>query len=384
MVPGKRRWRCASLDMRRSFLVLMALLLAAATLAQQAPAKALASLAQPGHGTIRLDVVVTTKSGSVVNGLSQRDFTILDNKVPQVITSFQAENGTQSATKVILVIDAVNVEYHKIGYERGQIDRFLRADGGNLLNPTAIFVLTDLGIRPVAQFSKDGNQLSAALDQYSIRLRFLRRGTGFYGAAERLQISVDAMHQMVSRERGLPGRKIMVWISPGWPVLSGPEVELDNKQRQQIFTDVVQLSTELRRERMTVYSIDPDGTFDSLGRDTYWQAFSGGIRKPSQANLGNLALQVLSTESGGDFFSFNNAITTLLQRCVRQTRAYYEISFQEPAGAGPDEYHRLQVRVAEHGLTAHTWQGYYSGPPSTYKRPRVPPPAGVRGIDALH
>jgi len=37
---------------------------------------------------IYLDVVVSPKSGSPMKGLPQSDFTILDNDVPQTITSF--------------------------------------------------------------------------------------------------------------------------------------------------------------------------------------------------------------------------------------------------------------------------------------------------------
>jgi VWFA-related protein len=81
---------------------------------------------------IDLDVVVTPKSGPAVAGLQQQDFTIFDNKVLQRITSFQARSGSQDPVHVILVIDAVNTAYQTIAYERGQIDKFLRANGGRL------------------------------------------------------------------------------------------------------------------------------------------------------------------------------------------------------------------------------------------------------------
>ena len=39
-------------------------------------------------GDIRLEVVVTSRSGPPVSGLEQDDFTVLDNKAQQSITSF--------------------------------------------------------------------------------------------------------------------------------------------------------------------------------------------------------------------------------------------------------------------------------------------------------
>ena len=43
---------------------------------------------------LTLDVVVTAKSGLPVSDLQRQDFTLLDNKVPQTITSFQAVDGS--------------------------------------------------------------------------------------------------------------------------------------------------------------------------------------------------------------------------------------------------------------------------------------------------
>jgi VWFA-related protein len=363
------------MDVRRPLLVLVVLLAAFATSAQQ-----LAPAAPPDGDGIHLDVVVTAKSGSPETGLQQQDFTILDNKVPQTITSFRALDGTQTPVEVIIVIDAVNAKYITVSYERDQIDKFLRADEGEIVYPTALFVLTDTGLQTVEDFSKNGNQLSAALDKYTVSDRLLRRSAGFYGAADRYQISLGALHELARRVSSRPGRKIMLWVSPGWPLLSGPEVQLDDKTRQQIFGDIVDFSTELRGDRITLYSIDPAGMLDSLARDTYWEDFVKGVSKPRQAQAGNLGLQVLTTQSGGMVFSFNNDITGLLRKCLADTRASYEISFKPPADGQSNEYHHLEIRIAKRRLTARTWQGYYSRPESQWQ-PVVPTPvdAGNRG-----
>src|SRR5579862_676804 len=362
------------MNIRHPLLAFVALLAAFATSAQQ-------PVPRPAGDKINLDVVVTEKSGSPVTDLQQQDFTVLDNKVPQTITSFRALDGTQTPVGVAIVIDAVNAKYITVSYERNQIDKFLRADEGEILYPTAIFVLTDTGLDTVEDFSKDGNQLSAALDKYSVSTRILHRSAGFYGAADRYQISLGGLRELAQRVSSRPGRKIMLWVSPGWPLLSGPYDELDGKAQQRIFGDIVDFSTELRRDRITLYNIDPAGVADSLSRDTYWENFVKGVSKPSQAQVGNLGLQVLTTQSGGVVFSFDNDITSTLQRCLADTRASYEISFEPPAGGQSNEYHHLEVRVAKRGLTARTSQGYYSRPSSQWQQPAVPIPAhtGDRG-----
>lgn len=347
-------------------------MVAAPSFTSLASAQEAAPRAPASENRINLDVVVSGKSGSPVRDLQQQDFTILDNKVPQKITSFQAFDGTQIPIEVTIVIDAVNAEYHTISYERDQIDRFLRADQGELTYPTSVFVLTDTGPETVADFSKDGNRLSGALDRQTVALRFLRRG--YNAAAERFEISLSALHELAQHQAPLPGRKIMLWVSPGWPLLSGPEVQLDDKIREQLLGDIVSFSTELRRGRITLYSIDPAGVMDSVASDTYWQNFVKGVSKPRQVQLGNLGLQVLTAQSGGVIYSFNNNLTYLLERCLADTRASYEISFEPPPGGRPNEYHRLEVRVAKPGLRARTSQGYYSGAELQWRNPMIPAP----------
>ena len=345
------------INARRCRLFWAPVLFTAAVSAQQSPPN------QPSARRISLDVVVAGKSGPPVSGLQQQDFTVLDDKVPQALTSFQAVDGRQADIEVILLIDAVNTDYQRVAYERNEIDKFLRAEGGHLAYPTALAVLTDTGTQIQQDFSSDGSALSASLDQYTVGLRTVGRDAGFYGAAERYQISIRGLHELIGRETPRPGRKIILWVSPGWPLLSGPNVQIDAKEQQQIFADIVSFSTQLLQGRITLYSIDPLGTADAAGfRTFYWKGFVKGISKPDQAQTGNLAVEVLATQSGGIALSASNDVAALLQRCIADVGVYYELSFNSPGGDQPNKYHNLEIHIAKPGLTARTRQGYYSQP----------------------
>jgi VWFA-related protein len=313
---------------------------------------------------IYLDVVVSPKSGPPVADLQQQDFTLLDNKSPQAITSFQVLTGREAPIKVVLVIDAVNTGTQRVGYERIQIDKFLRAEGGHLAYPVALAVFTDKGISIAAELSSDGNALSEALDKQDIAIRAIGRSAGFYGAAERLQYSLAALHQLTVSLAAQPGRKIIFWVSPGWPLLSGPRVELSSKQQQQIFADVVSFSTQLRQAGITLYSVNPAGNTENMLRASYYKDFLKGVSKPSLALAGNLGLPVLAIQSGGLALELNNDLTALLQQCMSDTAPYYEISFDSAQAERPNEYHQLEVKLAKPGLIARTRQGYYAQPSS--------------------
>jgi VWFA-related protein len=349
---------------RLGFFLLVSLLGIGAALSQQPTSPSQPVPSQLLNDTVFLDVVVTPKSGPPVSSLQQQDFTVLDNKTPVTLNSFNALRGRENPIEVVLVVDDVNTGVEHIAYERSEINKFLRADGGHLGHPLALAFLTDSGVKVQDTFSTDGNALSAALDQYRVGLHSITRSSGIYGAAERFDLSLRALHELAEREAARPGRKLIVWISPGWPVLSGPAVEeqMTAKQKQQIFDNVVNLSTLLRRGRITLYSIDPLGSADFAGRAFRWQSFVNGVTKPSQTEYGDVALQVIAVQSGGLALNTGNDITAFLQQCLADTQAYYELSFAPPVDQKRDEYHHLEVRVAKAGLVARTRQGYYSPP----------------------
>jgi VWFA-related protein len=315
----------------------------------------------PPVRTIHLDVVVTSKPGQPVTGLEQKDFTLLDDKTPREITSFEAVDVQKEPVQAILLIDAVNTGYTEISQERIQIDKFLRANGGKLALPTTLAVFGDQGIKMQAAYTRDGNVLAESLAKYTIGLREIGRSAGFEGAEERLDDSLKAIRMLAAYALGRPGRKIILWVSPGWPLLSGPGINLTGNQRAQIFSEITWLSAVLRESQTSVYAIDPLGVGESVAQAFYYQQFTAPVRKPSDDNMGNLGLQVLATETGGLVLNSTD-ISALLREAVGDNVAYYRLSFEPPATEKRDVYHSLKVTVAKPGLTVATSTGYYAEP----------------------
>ncbi len=329
----------------------------AAASAQQTP-----PAGGPSSRSIRLDVVVAAKSGPPVAGLGQQDFTLRDNNSIQPITSFKAVSASQEPVHVILLVDAVNTGFDTVAYERNGIRTFLRADAGHLAHPTTIAVLTDKGTQIQKDFSTDGNALSDSLDHDTIGLREITRAAGVWGADDRLQISLTAISQLSAYAATLPGRKVVLWISPGWPLLSSPRVELDSRQQRQIFDDIVAFSTQLRQANVTLYNINPLGVAEPLLRADDYQAFLKGVSKPSQTNIGALGLQVLAVQSGGLALESNSDVNAMLNRCLADTESWYEMTFDAAVPERPNEYHHVEIKLDKPGLTARTRDGYYAQP----------------------
>jgi VWFA-related protein len=319
-----------------------------------------------------IQVTVSNRNGDPVEGLTRDDFTLTDNKHPEPITGFRALTGT--VTGVVIVLDAVNLPYSEVSFARQELGQFFSSNP-HLAQPVALGVLQDSGLKMQPGFTTDGNALRSALDQYSIGLRELPRSTGVYGAEERLQLSLRMFTELIAQ---LPknGAKRIIWISPGWPLLGGPGIELNSTQSGPIFASIVAFATELRRSQIVIDAVNAGGASQDVGRTNFYESFLRAPRSSRDVQLGQLGLQVIAQQSGGLVLNGSNDITGLIQRAITQTKASYELTFASAPGEHENEYHELQVKVRRSGVAVHTTAGYYAKPVyPEFPRPPISPDA---------
>ncbi len=341
----------------RPGLALLALALSPTAIMAQQPA----SPSAPASNRMVLDVVVTPKSGAPVSNLQQQDFTILDNKSPEPITSFSVVKGAEAPVEVVVVIDTVNPEPQELSIERAEVDKFFKSNGGHLSFPTSLAILQEAGVAMGETPTRDGNLLSAALAQTNLGSGVKLKNTGPVNDADRAHRCLAAAERLVAREAAIPGRKIILWVSPGWPLVSNANLNYDDRQTTQLFHQAVVMSTLLRRANVTFYSISPAGT-DGSEHQLDYEQFLKGAAKPIQGLPGYTALQVMAVQSGGMALTGNNDLAGELERCLADLTAYYELSFDPPPDERRDNLHTLQVKVSQPGETARTRTIYYSQP----------------------
>jgi len=318
------------------------------------------------EGSIRLHVEVTDAKGVPVGGLSQQDFTLLDQGKPVPIKSFRAEGASgqmpNAPIQVILLIDTVNLEFEHVAYVRQEVRKFLRQNGGHLAVLVSVLLMTDDAVDVIQPPSTDGNAEAARLAQAGGALRGLNQTAGDYGDGERFQISLKMLSTVLENAVEKPGRKLLIWIGPGWPWLpdAGLEQPLYSLQ-EKYFQLIVGYSELLRQANTTLYSVsvgDPNAvTF-------LYKGYLKGARSAGDASTGNLSLKVLAVQSGGMALNPDSDLARHITQCVRDASAYYTLTFAPPRAGKPDEYHALKVRVDKHGLTARTTTGYYGQPPA--------------------
>ena len=338
---------------------------------------------------LTLDVVVTDKSGRPVPGLQAGDFSLLDNKAPQSLASFQAASGfaaeADPPVEAILVLDAVNLDFNSAANERKLLADFLGRNGGHLALPTSLVLLTDSGARFQDSPTRDGNTLVAYLNNNATGLPIFAKGSGLYSAEERWKISLRSLDSLLVNAGKRPGRKLLLWLSSGWPAFSQMTAMNTANKQQKLFESIAAFSTGLRNARTTLYSIDPVGAGQeqsvyvkaaeseterlnqpfmqsvSAGPgQLYYQEYVKGVDQPRHANYGNLLLGVLATQSGGQVLYGSNDLATMIDRSLADANAYYVLTFIPPPATHPNEYHGIEVKVGKSGLKARTLTGYYA------------------------
>lgn len=337
--------------------------------AQQSGAPGLAQRAAgataEAKGSISLDVAANDKSGNPIAGLQEQDFTIIDNKQPRKIAAFHAAGSAPEPVEVILLIDGINGAFSSVSTSLQELQIFLKRNAGSLPGPTTIIALGELGVSLAASSSKDANDLVAAMNKGREGRLVSPKDLLAYGMDGLQQVSLYTLDHFADYEETRPGRKLLIWISPGWPLLvtDDPDQGLNSKEQKALFGTIVGFSDKLRQGRVTLYQIDPSGLEDADRMDTSnYRQFEKGLKSAGQVQVGSLGLQILAEQSGGRVLNSSNDISGEISKCLLDAKTYYTISFDAPKGDGPNELHTIDVKVDKPGVTARTRMMYYAQP----------------------
>jgi VWFA-related protein len=329
----------------------------------------------PPEGLIHLDVAATDRAGRPFAGLAAKDFTLLDNGVPQKIASFEASNKAsdenERLTEVVLVLEEVNLSPVQFEVVKDETIKFLRRNGGHLAQPASVYWFAAAGLFASAKPTSDGNALAEDVahhrsprEIWKIRPNHeLQNST----ESERWNRALETVYSIAIDRRDKPGRKVLVWLGFGWP----GHVPLEHGYAA--FESLVELSARIREARLVISQIWPDPLIFDLDDTVHLAA----VRTPSELKeltpeeaSFRFSLPVLALQSGGLVLDESD-IVRAIRDCVDDAGEFYTVSFDPPHATQPDEYHDLKVQMNVPGLSARTNTGYYDQP-VFYDQPRVP------------
>ncbi len=348
--------------------------------------------AAPAAGsTIKLAVVVNDKSGGPISGLDAKDFTLLDNKKPLSISSVREVSGMSASpdppVEAVWVIDNITNDFVTLANLRRNLTENLHSSGGHLALPTSLVFLTDQGIKRQGEPTRDANILLSNLESNPTVQQAAKNSSGYDRWAEMRAKSLTALDVLAVDLSKRPGRKLVIWIGPGWAGFEAETSQKSAKERQDLFTFIVGISTLLREADITLYSVDPAGTSggssasqnyetqdymrggnnqqrqDPLGgNNTKFKDYVKGVTSAKQVDNADLLLQVLAAQTGGRVLYGSNNTYQLIDQCLADAKSFYVLSFNLPTATHKDEYHDFQVQLAKPGLKARTRAGLYAQP----------------------
>jgi VWFA-related protein len=342
---------------------------------------------------ITLNVQVTDAAGKPVTDLDARDFTILDNHQSRKLAAFHAIDGQamNDATEIVIVLDTVNSTKQALEAERNGIFKFLAQTHGPLPYTTS-FVLLANGHLKATGPTTDRNALGRAFVNITKNLRseacapvdaslaqaVAGGGVGAVGSSnignravgvatcleQHFKDSISALDGIAQKQLTLGGRTILVWVGPGWPLLSDVEFQqLSPKARKGFFAETVSVLHDLRAAQVTVDQVGPrDATRDSEIARVNLHQLTSGTALPENAGPGSLALQVLAEQTGGRVMATSNDVAGDLGKIIGDADWYYAMSFGAPPAQNGVELHSLEVKVSRPDLHVRTMTAYYTEP----------------------
>ena len=267
--------------------------------------------------------------------------------------------------KIILVVDALALPSRLPSDERLAVEAYLQKTDGHPVQPVSLYELDGSGFWAVGSPSDDGNILAADLAHWQNfhELRSFRstlRGDTWKWLDQNDTPSLEALKalgQIAATERQLSGRKLLIWVGPGWGIGTGAYADR-TVSKDDTFYAIRWFSSLLREARITLYSL-------SVGETEPAQLYLNylhGVSSAEQASFMNMYRKVLAEQSGGHVLNTGVDLVSQIKSCVNEPNVFYTLAFNPPPAALPNEYHDLTVQIDNAGLSARTNTGYYDQP----------------------
>jgi len=392
--------------------ILVIWLLATLAAAQTAPAPEV--LRATTH-LVEISVTAQSKQGEPVADLTQDDFTLLDEGVPQKIAYLRAEaskpasapqrklppnlftnrldaGGASLSSATVILFDGLNTRLTDQAYARDQILKFLRQ-----LKPGERVALYAMGRGPrvLQDFTEDSSALMKALaaykggtaaslsaplydpatsgaEHFDAWLGELNFDLYHYYGEDRAFRTIRALTAIAGHLQQIPGRKNLIWVSGSFPVsLDGDSVSLPDRSgpkkpgpgkpgqdKRESWPEVERAARALGKANLAIYPVDARGLIAA-------QEYSGPLVKPELRNpdTSEIArMQVLADRTGGRAFFNNNDLAAALRRALDDARMTYVVGYYPSHHDWKGRFRKIDLRVNRPDVELHYRRGYFAQP----------------------
>ncbi|MDX6611933.1 MAG: hypothetical protein QOD75_1119 [Blastocatellia bacterium] len=387
---------------------------------------------------VQVDAVITDKHGKLVTDLKPEELEISENGRPQKITNFSfflAEtapppppvareadrNGVpappvklrpdQVRRTIALVVDDLGLSFESTHYVRRALKKFVdeQMQPGDLV----AIIRTAGGMGALQQFTSDKRQLYAAIE----RVKWFANGRGGIGVFAPLQgnnpsgqdtpaAQVDnvglhsedldefredlfsvgtlgAVNYVVKGLKDLPGRKSILLISDGIPIMSRVDPG-DHSER--VLSALQSLTEQANRASVVIYTMQASGlqTLGLTAADNTSGFSSQQLRDQENSRRDSFfesqnGLNFLADETGGIAIRNNNDLSGGIKRVMEDQSGYYLIGYRPDDSTfdsrGRRKFHKLSLKVLRPGKFNVRMRKGFIGVPDSEALPPAKTPA---------
>ena len=274
---------------------------------------------------VRLPITVTDKKGNFVPGLTQNDFTILEDKVPQAIETFSDDLSQTTPLYVAVLMDTSGSTAGKLKFQQESAMNFIQT----VVKPRkdrVLFATFDDEINLMQDFTDKLDLLDKAV--YSVKK------VGMHTAL------FDAIWQFCDEKmRSVPGRRVLLVVSDGEDTYSRANIR-----------DAIDIA---QRTETTIFAISTKAGF---------LATVPGVEAGQVADKKDKDLLTLAEETGGTAF-FTGDMLSLersFTRISKELRAQYLVTYNPTNKSYDGSFRKIDVKLADGrgDLKVRTKRGY--------------------------
>ena len=274
---------------------------------------------------VRLPITVTDKKGQFVAGLTQSDFSVLEDKLPQQIETFSDDLGQSSPLYVAVLMDTSPSTAGKLKFEQESAMNFIQT----VVRPRkdrVLFATFDHEINLKQDFTDEIDLLDRAV----FGVKKLGNQTALY----------DAIWQFCDEKlRSVSGRRVVVVITDGEDTYSRADLR-----------DAIDIA---QRTETTIFVISTKAGLSGAVPGVEM----GEVKDGADRNLVKLA-----EETGGMAFFTGDmlALERSFTKINKELRAQYLVTYKPTNDRYDGSFRRIEVKLTsgKSGLKVRTKHGY--------------------------
>ena len=274
---------------------------------------------------VRLPITVVDKKGQFVPGLTQKDFAILEDRVPQQIETFSDDLGQSRPVYVAVLMDTSPSTAGKLKFEQESALNFIQTVV-RARKDQVLFATFDHEINLRQDFT---NKLDL-LDRAVSSVKKLGKQTALF----------DAVWQFCDEKlRTAPGRRVLVVITDGEDTYSRANIR-----------DAIDIA---QRTETTIFAISTKAGFIST---------VPGVEAGEVKDKKDRELTTLAEETGGVAFFTGDMISLerSFNKISKELRAQYLVTYKPLNDRYDGSFRKIEVKLAEgrKDLKVRTKRGY--------------------------